>query len=127
MHFFRTNPCPTLDTACRKTQKTPARNGRDLTVTTPEAEHLEIGPSLENQYIAVNYTSVRFPGWEHGRTRPMQIHTLDDPFHRSSRKQSLGIPVDPKADVQAPSPGCPLSGTDGYHWEDKDFMPDGSP
>jgi hypothetical protein len=59
---------------------------RHLTVTTPEAEPLELGASLEDQYVAVNYTSVRFPGWEHGGTRPVQIHTLDDPFHRSSRE-----------------------------------------
>lgn len=86
-----------------------------LTVTTPKAEPLEIGPSLEDQYVAVNYTSVRFPGWEHGGTRPIQIHTLDDPFHRSSRERSLGIPVDPKAGVQAPFSGCPLPSIHNDH------------
>jgi hypothetical protein len=127
--LFRTDPRPTLDTACEnsKNSDTTDDDERHLTVTTPEVEPLEIGPSLEDQYIAVNYTSVRFPGWEHGGTCPVQIHMLDDPFHRSSRERSLGIPVDPKADVHAPSSGCPLPDIDDGHWEDRDFMPDGSP
>jgi hypothetical protein len=62
--------------------------------------------------VAVNYTSTHFPGWEHGGTRSVQIHTLDNPFHRSSRERSLGIPVDPKADVQAPLSGHPHLGND---------------
>jgi hypothetical protein len=124
--LFRTDPRPTLDTACENS-KTTGDGKRYLTVTTPEAEPLEISASLEDQYVAVNYTSVRFPGWAHGGTHPVQIHTLDDPFHRSSRKQSLGIPVDPKANIHAPSSGCPLPGTGNDHREDRDFIPDGSP
>jgi hypothetical protein len=84
-----TDPRPTLDMACKNSETT-EDNERHLTVTTPEAEPLENGASLEDQYVTVNYTSVRFPGWEHGGTRPVQIHTLDDPFHRSSRERSLG-------------------------------------
>jgi hypothetical protein len=123
--LFPTDPRPTLDTACENSE-TNDDNERHLTVTTPEAEPLEIGASLEDQYVTVNYISVRFPGWEHSGTCPVQIHTLDDPFHCSSRERSLGIPVDPKADVHAPSSECPLPGTNGDHWEDRDFMPDGS-
>ena len=100
---------------------------RHLTVTIPKALPLAIGPSLEDQYVSVNYTSTRFPGWEHGGTRPVQIHTLDDPFHRRSRERSLGIPVDPKADVQAPVSGHPHPGSADDQWEGRDFMPGGPP
>jgi hypothetical protein len=81
---------------------------RHLTVTTPKAEPLEISPSLEDKYVTINHTSARFPpGWEHGGSRPVQIHTLEDPFHRSSRKLSRGIPADLKAAAQVPLSGFP--------------------
>jgi hypothetical protein len=116
-----------MTTTCENSQN---RDGdeRHLTVTTPEAEPLEIGPNLEDQYVAVNYTSVRFPGWEHDGTRLIQIHTLNDSFYCSSHECSLGIPVDPKADdVLAPLLGYLIPGTGDDHWKDRDFMPGGSP
>jgi hypothetical protein len=113
--LFRTDPRPTMTTTCENSQN---RDGdeRHLTVTTPEAEPLEIGPNLEDQYVAVNYTSVRFPGWEHDGTRLIQIHTLNDSFYCSSHECSLGIPVDPKADdVLAPLLGYLIPGTGDDH------------
>jgi hypothetical protein len=124
--LFRTTDRPSMDTLLENSE-TPDDDDRHLTVTTPEAQPLEISPSLEDQYVAVNYTSTRFPGWEHGSTRPVQIHTLDDPFHRSSRERFLGIPADPKADVQASLSGHPHLGTNDNQWENRDFMPGGPP
>jgi hypothetical protein len=51
--LFRTDPRPTLDTACENSENsdTTGDNERHLTVTTPKAEPLEIGPSLEDNTL----------------------------------------------------------------------------
>jgi hypothetical protein len=126
--LFCTDPCPLLGSG-KDSEITNIIDDdkQHLTVTTPKAAPLKIGPTLEDQYVAVNYTSVRFPGWEHGGIRPVQIHTLDHPFHRTSREQSLGIPLKPKANVQAPLSGCPLPGLQEDAWEDRNFHAWGLP
>jgi hypothetical protein len=70
---------------------------------------VEIGPTLEDQYLSGNYyTSTHLSEWEHSSIHhPIQSHTLYGTFHRN---KSLDVPACPKANVLAPSVGCPLTG-----------------